>query len=91
MKQVLALCCGSIDGAPFIHIYKFLLRDLFVEILIKLPQHPLDVSLAHPHAHLPQDLFYFALSEILALMLVGQEVEHCHQVFFFVGVDFKLL
>lgn len=53
MEEVLALCRVLVNSTLLVHIYELLLRDLFIEVLVELPYHPLHLCLAHPHTHPP--------------------------------------
>lgn len=71
MEKVLGLCSGLVDGTLFVHVHKFLLSDLLVEILIELPNHAIDLRLKHLYIHLGQHRIYVCCREVFALVAGG--------------------
>lgn len=81
MEKVLTLCRVLVNGALLVHIDELLLGDLLIEILVELPNHPLNFSLAHPDAHPLEGVLDLLGSEVLMAVPRRQLLKHLEQVF----------
>lgn len=91
MEEVFGFGCGFVDGAFFVHVGEFFVRNFLVEFFIEFPNHPIDFGIGHFDVHFGKDITDLLFCEELPVVRGGQKFEDLNEVFLFGLVDVVFL
>lgn len=91
MKEIFRLCSCLVNCTFFIHIGELLVWYFFVEFLIELPNHPVDLSVCHLNVHFFENFSNLLFGKILATVRSGELFENLNQVLLLCLINLVLL